>query len=1015
MSKLFLSHSSKDDTLVLTLSRTLADHKVACWIDSRELIGANQLDPEIKQAIEEAIGFAVIVSTDGLQSKWVGKELMHALDVQKQRGKDKYPILTLSVNETKLGVLESFFEAEPLYTPISSRAGGVDAAIDKILTALGLRLPTDTGHAPQRPPEPLEELVLELSLFKMDSQSQPPRASAYARLSYEPANRDTKRPVHSKHWWFTAPIDPLEGKEIRWYLEKYPQWPGDQFQNRAQAVENGLVEWGKRLYQAAMPLEQTQKVLNAWANINGSASRRFSISFDLDHDGTNLDEAKTAHHAVTTLLGLPWELLHDHVGFLFQGAKPTRVRRCLVNFDSEDVAAVDTPIRILLITARPEDPSCTYLDHRASALPLVEAMEKLGGLVELSLLNPPTLPALSAELARAHKANTPYHVVHFDGHGVYDRVKGLGGLCFEEPQDVGKLENRRHLTVYTDDLGPLLKQYRIPLVFLEACQTAQAEQASESVASELLKVGVASVVAMSHSVLVKTASLFVAAFYASLADGERVGDAMLAGQRKLKDDSFRGHVFGKGELHLHDWFVPVLFQEKADPQLFRAIPSPQTQADVKTALHNRMGALPPAPDTGFIGRSRDLLALERLLCGASKNPRYAVIRGQGGEGKTALAVEFAHWLVRSQQIQRVAFVSVETNGNADAVRSALCQQLHINDSATLTDANKALQALQALERALKEQTTLLVIDNMESVLLPPYLTASTPDALNEDVAQELQAILDLCHKLNAIGDTRLLFTSREALPAPFAHVQHLRELKHLALNDAVELVEKVLGNIETGAAARRSQLEDIEDLVKAVNCHARSLALLAEPIRQRGITATRLSLVDLLADMDKRFPGNREQSLYASVALSLRRLSPENQQRVQALAVFHGGVQLGVLQAMMEWEQEAVFDLARELISTGLATENSYGHISLDPALCPYLREQLTVAGRGNDGQAPVQPQTFAELQSIWAAAMLGYVSFLVEQANQKPEIAVTLTLLELTNLSHCWNIASKATIRQPP
>ncbi|KJV05396.1 tetratricopeptide repeat protein [Methylocucumis oryzae] len=211
--------------------------------------------------------------------------------------------------------------------------------------------------------------------------------------------------------------------------------------------------------------------------------------------------------------------------------------------------------------------------------------------------------------------------------------------------------------------------------------------------------------------------------------------------------------------------------------------------------------------------------------------------------------------------------------------------------------------------------------------------------------------------------------------------------------------KKVLGNIETGAAARRSQLADIEDLVKAVNCHARSLALLAEPIRQRGISATRLALVELIADMERRFPGNREQSLYASVELSLRRLSPENQERVKALAVFHGGVNLAVLQVMMEWEQEDVDDIARELISTGLATENPYLHISLDPALCPYLREQLTAAGLGNDGQTPALPQTFDEIQTRWAAAMRDYVDFLVQQRKQKPEIAATLTLLELANL----------------
>ncbi len=997
MSKLFLSHSSKDDNLVRALQQTLANMSQEVWIDSRELKGGDLLWPDIQRAIEQADAYAVLVSPDGLQSKWVGKELRHALSVQTQRGRDNYPVIPFSLNQTQLGVLEEFFDDESLYIPINSEAGGLDKAINAILVALGKRLPSDPQPTPQPKAEPLEELVLELTDLKLHDSDNSRRASAKARLVYEPATPGQEKTYSLKRWSFIAPIGPIESDEIRWYLEKFPQWPGDHFQPRAKKVEQDLIEWGKQLYEAAMPLAKTNNVLQAWAKIASHANRRFSVYLDTTpDDDLEPAAAETAREAATLLLGLPWELLHDGNNFLFQGAKPTRVRRRLPSTQVLDVPVVAPPIRILLITARPEDASCDYINHRASALPLVDAMEQLGGLVELRLLNPPTLPSLSAELDRARDQRQPYHVVHFDGHGVFDRQCGLGGLCFEHPQDSDKLDQRRHQTIYTNQLGPLLNQHRIPLVFLEACQTAQAEQASESVASELLKVGVASVVAMSHSVLVKTASVFVAAFYASLADGGRVGDAMLAGQRKLKDDSFRGHVFGKGELHLHDWFVSVLFQEKADPQLFRAIPSLQTQADVKTALNNRMGALPPAPDTGFIGRSRDLLALERLLCGASNGPRYAVIRGQGGEGKTALAVEFARWLVRSQQIQRVAFVSVETNGNAAAVRFALCQQLHINDSATLTDANKALQAL---ERALTEQATLLVIDNMESVLLPPYLAATTPDALNEDAARELQAILDLCHKLNAIGDTRLLCTSRQALPAPFANTQHLRELKHLALNDAVELVEKVLGGVETGAAARRSQLEDIEDLVKAVNCHARSLALLAEPIRQRGITATRVALVDLLADMDKRFPGNREQSLYASVALSLRRLSPDNQQRVQALAVFHGSVDLNVLMWMTEWEQEDVSDLALELINTGLATANPSFHINLDPALCPYLREQLTTVDMGNLGQAPVLPQTFAELQTRWAAEMRDYVNFLVEQANQKPEIAATLTLLELSNL----------------
>jgi hypothetical protein len=58
------------------------------------------------------------------------------------------------------------------------------------------------------------------------------------------------------------------------------------------------------------------------------------------------------------------------------------LRRGLPNTRRVDVAVVATPIRILLVAARPEDESCSYIDHRATALPLVEATAgpRLGGL-----------------------------------------------------------------------------------------------------------------------------------------------------------------------------------------------------------------------------------------------------------------------------------------------------------------------------------------------------------------------------------------------------------------------------------------------------------------------------------------------------------------------------------------------------------------------------------------------------------------------------------------------------------
>jgi tetratricopeptide (TPR) repeat protein len=500
---------------------------------------------------------------------------------------------------------------------------------------------------------------------------------------------------------------------------------------------------------------------------------------------------------------------------------------------------------------------------------------------------------------------------------------------------------------------------------------------------------------MSHSVLVETAWRFVEEFYQALADGVRVGQAMLAGQRRLHDDTFRLHIFGAGELHLQDWFVPVLFQEKEDPQLFRRVPSRAAMGITEALRSASLGKLPDEPATGFVGRSRELLALQRLLrpqhsVGRIANPsylaadlpRWAVVRGNGGEGKTALAVELARWLVRSQQMDRAAFVSVEIDTNAAAVVNALGLRLAANHQLATKDNLDA--AVQQVERALEEQSTVLVVDNMESLLRPPY--AAEDEALAADAADDLREILDLCQRLCRVGGTRIVFTSREALPAPFADQRHRIEFTRLAKDDAVKLVERALQQGGVGGRIEDATREAIEDLVAAVQCHARTLALLAQPLRKLGVERTRQSLVSLMADMHRRFPQSHEQSLFASVDLSLQRLSAENRERVGVLGVFHGELDLDVLHAMMEWEQNDVATLASELIQTGLATLAPYNHLRLDPALCPYLRARLS----GDQRQ---------ELETRWVEAMRAFVGFLVGQRSQEVQLAATLTLLELPNL----------------
>ncbi|HEX6095392.1 MAG TPA: tetratricopeptide repeat protein [Thermoanaerobaculia bacterium] len=979
MKNLFVSHSPHDGRFVRELQQALDDFGVNIVIDSREAHGPDSLWQEIQRRIEEAFACVVVLSTEALQSKWVGRELRYALEVQRQRGRSRFPIIPLLLEGTSLGGLEAFFDDEPIYIPVRSGAGGIDAALHAILTALGERATPGIVAAPEPQAEAVEELVLELMDLTLHEQDGQRHASARARLVYEPATPG-QRAVTSNRWRFIAPIGPIESDELRWYLEKYAIWPSEYFQDRARKIEENLVRWGRLLYDAALPGTQTANVMAAWSRIVGDAGRRFSVLVDATSDAeTSSSDVAAARECATLLLGLPWELLHDGNQFVFQGSRPILVRRRLPNLSSVDLPVVATPVRILLVSPRPEDEACGYIDHRASALPLVQAMEALGGLVSIHVLTPPTLPALRDELERARRDGEPFHVVHFDGHGVYDRNAGLGGLCFENPQDISKLERRRHVTVYTSEIGPLLHEQRVPLLFLEACQTAQAEQASESVASEMLRVGVTSVVAMSHSVLVETARRFVEAFYDALAHGSRVGNAVLQGRRVLKDDTFRGRVLGAGELRLEDWFVPVLFQEKDDPQLFRATPADRTREGWERRLAARFGGLPSEPETGFIGRSRELLSLQRLL----RYEPYAVVRGQGGEGKTALAAEFARWTVRSNQIRRAAFVSLETHSNLAAVLDAVGRQLLPNYSVSAYEDPE--EAVLPIERALSDESTLLVMDNMESILLPPYV--ETPDTLSEETRHELDAILLLCARLNAKGDTRLVFTSREPLPPPFHTERNRCELHRLDGADAIKLVERVLDQDAAGAgAAADAARNDVEELVETVHGHARTLALLAPSLRSRGVEATRASLLELMNEMERRFPGSREKSLFASVDLSLRRMSPVQRENARVLGVFHGSVDVDMLRLMMEWGEADVASLAEELIQLGLATLNPFSHLTLHPALCPYLRAQMSTAER-------------EWLTRRWGEVMRSYVGFLQRQQNERPEVAATLTVLELANL----------------
>lgn len=108
---------------------------------------------------------------------------------------------------------------------------------------------------------------------------------------------------------------------------------------------------------------------------------------------------------------------------------------------------------------------------------------------ELDVLRPPTFEQLSKVLRNAKAKGEPYHIVHFDGHGMYADVQDNGGggfrlsrylysgpregshgyLLFENPK-----ENENIELIDGPSLGKLLVEADAPVLVLNACQSAHA-------------------------------------------------------------------------------------------------------------------------------------------------------------------------------------------------------------------------------------------------------------------------------------------------------------------------------------------------------------------------------------------------------------------------------------------------------------------------------------------------------------------------------------------------------------
>jgi hypothetical protein len=411
----FISHTTINDNFVKELRNVLESLGVSVWVDSRNLRYADKLHQKIRDAIQNARAIIVVFSVEALNSEWVQREIRIALSTERQKSDKDYTIIPILLPGVGRNLVKKFLPNERIFIEFKPEQRGMMDVLVNIMVALKEQMPYEPDQIQEI--KPTDDLILELKDPEMKLEGEKRLLSASAVLKFDPADVQADQ-IESKRFKFSAPIGPIEKEDLRWYLEKFSIWPTGIFKERADVIETQLPKWGNDLYKTAFGNDVVRSVLEAWKRASGT-ERRFSVMIDSDlQEGENEQKQLDAKESAGEISSMPWELLHDGDDYLFQSRNAVRVRRRMPNRKERILGAVDPPIRILLVSARPEEDHADYLDHRASALPLVEATENLGELMSLKVLDVPTFPALKDELIRAFNDKKPYHVVHFDGHGV---------------------------------------------------------------------------------------------------------------------------------------------------------------------------------------------------------------------------------------------------------------------------------------------------------------------------------------------------------------------------------------------------------------------------------------------------------------------------------------------------------------------------------------------------------------------------------------------------------------------
>lgn len=304
----------------------------------------------------------------------------------------------------------------------------------------------------------------------------------------------------------------------------------------------------------------------------------------------------------------PWEYLyHPELREFLAMFEP--IIRYLPNPSSEVALEVVAPLRILVVVSLPND--VAKLNAEGEIGGIRDATKELSdqNLLEIEVLQQASLSDLFRKLEQAKDNNTPFHILHYIGHGIFDPVTNEGKLLLTG-------ENGSREAVDGDQIGSHLLNFKdhLRLVIINACEGARLSTTDPyaGVAQQILQSArIPAVLAMQFRITDQAAVTFAKLFYEGLA-GSKPLEHCLARARLL--------MYGKNQ---KEWVTPVIYMHASDGYILQVQPRPAmlvpgfpTQGAPPSPLTRHYKEIEEALDEGqlviFLGLNVNLYGRQRI-------------------------------------------------------------------------------------------------------------------------------------------------------------------------------------------------------------------------------------------------------------------------------------------------------------------------------------------------------------------------------------------------------------------